>query len=105
MAEELTRPNEGARYLEARLQYGDAQKLAERLKVDRTLISKWTGAKRKPNAKLRAKLEDDPTTQIPWRLWDEDPTTDPIPPLPEPPEVAPGPTFPASVPPAASGDR
>lgn len=98
MAEELTRPNEGARYLKARLGYGDAQHLARRLGVDRTLISKWSEAKRKPNAKLRAKLEDDPATQIPWRLWDEEPTTEPVPEL----EVAPEPEFPASVPPSPS---
>lgn len=100
MAEELTRPNEGARYLAARLEYGDAQELAKRLGVDRTLISKWTRAKRLPNGKQRAKLEDDPVTRIPWRLWDEEPTSKPIPPLEES-GGAPAGTFP--VPPTATG--
>lgn len=65
--------NEGARLLSEKLAHGDTQELAKRIGVDPSVVSRWASGQRKPRPDHRAKLEDDPEIQIPWRLWDEIP--------------------------------
>lgn len=63
--------NRGAAALQEKLSdRGARAALAQELKIDPGMVSRWVGGQRRPEVEYRAVLED--KYGIGWRLWDED---------------------------------